>query len=115
MFACAPECGCTLACSAPKSAFARAMASALDDVDELAAAVVALARIAFGVLVGQHRAGGFEHGAADEVLRRDQLEAAVLAVPLVADRLGDLGIGLGERAPASASGGFSVPCVCSLG
>ena len=84
MFACAPECGCTLACSAPNSAFARAMASALDDVDELAAAVVALARIAFGVLVGQHRAGRFEHRAADEVLGRDQLEAAVLPVQLVA-------------------------------
>ena len=35
----------------------------LGDVDELAAAVVALARIALGVLVGQHRAGRFEHGA----------------------------------------------------
>ena len=31
----------------------------LDDVGELAAAVVALARIAFGVLVGEHAAGGF--------------------------------------------------------
>ena len=58
---------------------------ALDDVDELAAAVVAPARIAFGVLVGEDRAGGLEHGAADEVLRRDQLEAAVLALQLVAD------------------------------
>ena len=27
MFACDPECGCTLACSAPKSSLARAMAS----------------------------------------------------------------------------------------
>ena len=71
----------------------------LGHVDELAAAVVALARIAFGVLVGHHRAGGFEHGAADEVLRRDELEAAVLAVQLVADGAGDLGIGLGEGAP----------------
>ena len=53
---------------------------ALGDVDELAAAVVALARIALGVLVGQHRAGGFEHGAADEVLGGDQLEAVVLAL-----------------------------------
>ena len=51
---------------------------ALDDVDELAAAVVAPARIAFGVLVGQHRAGRLEHGAADEVFRGDQLEAVVL-------------------------------------
>ena len=54
------------------------MAGALGDVDELAAAVVALARIAFGVFVGQHRAGRLEHGAADEILRRDQLEAVVL-------------------------------------
>jgi len=36
-------------------------------VDELAPAVVALARIPFSVLVGHHRAGGFEHGPADEV------------------------------------------------
>ena len=64
---------------------------ALDDVDELAAAVVALARIALGVLVGQHRAGGLEHGAADEVLRRDQLEAAVLPMPFVANGGGDSG------------------------
>ena len=40
----------------------------LDRVDDLAAAVVPRARVAFGVLVGQHRAGGFEDGAAGEVL-----------------------------------------------
>ena len=71
---------------------------ALDDVDELAAAVVAPARIAFGVLVRQHRAGGFEDGAADEVLGGDELEAAVLARRLVADGLGDFGVGFRERA-----------------
>ena len=59
----------------------------LDDVHELAAAVIALARIAFGVLVRQHRAGGFEHGAADEVLRRDQLEAVGLPPRFVGDGL----------------------------
>ena len=68
------------------------------DVDELAAAVVALARIAFGVLVRQHRAGGFEDGMADEIFRRDQLEALVLPALFVAHGLGDLGIGVGERA-----------------
>ena len=46
----------------------------LGDVDELAAAVVALAGVALGVLVGQHRAGRLQHGLADEVLRGDQLE-----------------------------------------
>ena len=34
----------------------------LDDVDVLAAAVVAPAGIALGVLVGEHAAGRFEHG-----------------------------------------------------
>ena len=54
MFACAPECGWTLACSAPKSCFDAVDGELLGDVDELAAAVVALAGVAFGVLVGQH-------------------------------------------------------------
>ena len=61
MLACAPACGCTLACSAPKSSLARSMRELLDDVDVLAAAVVALARVALGVLVGEHGARGLEH------------------------------------------------------
>ena len=55
----------------------------LHHVGELASAVVALAGIAFGVLVGEHRAGGFEHGLADEVLRGDQLQPFVLAALFV--------------------------------
>ena len=55
----------------------------LGDVDELATAVVPLAGVAFGVLVGQHRSGGVEHGLADEVLRGDELQAGVLAVHFV--------------------------------
>ena len=51
----------------------------LGDVDELAAAVVALARIALGILVGDHRALRLEHRAADDVLRRDQLDLVLLA------------------------------------
>ena len=69
-------------------------------VDELATAVVPLARIAFGVLVGQHRPGGVEHGLADEVLGRDELEAAILAMHFVRDGGGDLRVGIGERSPA---------------
>ena len=72
---------------------------ALGHINELASAVVALSRVAFGVLVRHHRTGGFEHRPADEILRRDQLEAAVLTVQLVTNRGGDFGIGLGERAP----------------
>ncbi len=70
-----------------------------DDVDELAASVVALAGVALGVLVRQHRSGGFENRLAHEILRGDQLETAVLAVQLVAKRGGDFGIGFGKSAP----------------
>ena len=58
----------------------------LGDVDEFAAAVVAFARVSLGVLVRQHRAGGFENRAADEVLGRDQLQALGLTSSLVVDR-----------------------------
>ena len=69
----------------------------LGDVDELAAAVVALARIALGVLVGHHRALRLEHRPGDDVLRGDQLDLVLLAAELLGDRVGDLGIGFGER------------------
>ena len=74
----APECGWTLACSAPNRRLARSMASDLDLVDELAAAVVALARVALGVLVGQDAADRPQDRGADEVLRGDQLDAVAL-------------------------------------
>ena len=71
----------------------------LGDVDVLAAAVVALAGQPLGVLVGEHRALRFEHGAADDVLRRDQLDLVALAPELAADHVGDLGIGLAQARP----------------
>src|SRR5690606_34658591 len=52
----------------------------LDDVDVLATTVVALARIAFGVLVGQYRTLGFHHRRAGVVLRGDQLDVVFLAL-----------------------------------
>ena len=55
----------------------------LGDVDELATAVVALARITFGVLVREHRALGFEHARAGVVLRGDQLDVIFLALAFV--------------------------------
>ena len=69
----------------------------LGNVDVLATAVIALARQAFGVLVGEHRTLRFEHRAADDVLRRDQFDLVALATKLLADRVKDLRIGLGER------------------
>ena len=84
-------------------------------VDDVTAAVVAVAGIALGVLVGEHGAGGLEHGARDEVLGRDQLDLVLLAFELAADDAGDLGIALGQAggeegrrrrqsAPGSGSG-----------
>ena len=64
----------------------------LDLVDELASSVVALARVALGVLVGQDRALRFAHGPGDPVLRRDQLDALVLPAALGRDPARDLGI-----------------------
>jgi hypothetical protein len=69
----------------------------LRDVDELAAAVVPLAWIAFGVLVRQYRAGRFENRAADEILRRDELEPFRLTGGFVRDGRGDIGIDLAQR------------------
>ena len=67
------------------------------DVDELAAAVVALARIPFGVFVGHHRALRLEHGAGDDVFRGDEFDFVALAADFQFDRAGDFRIGLGER------------------
>ena len=83
--ACEPELGWTLAASAPNSSLTRSMARCLGDVDVLAAAVVALARIAFRVLVGQLAALGFHHGRRRVVFRRDQFDVILLAGVLVLD------------------------------
>ena len=69
----------------------------LDHVGELASAVIALAGIAFGVLVGEDRACRFQHGFADKVLRGDQLQAFVLAALFVLDSLRDLRIDFRQR------------------
>ncbi len=69
----------------------------LGDIDELAAAVVALARQPFGIFVGEHRALRLQHGTRDDVLRRDEFDLVALAAELELDRLGDLGVALGER------------------
>jgi hypothetical protein len=65
----------------------------LGDVDELAAAVIAPAGIALGIFVGQHRALRLDHGARDDVLRRDELDLVLLAAEFLGDRLGKLGVG----------------------
>ena len=69
---------------------------ALRHVHELAAAVVAPAGVALGVLVGEDRAERLEHGLGDEVLGGDHLELAALPLGLVADGLRHLGVGPGQ-------------------
>ena len=62
------------------------------DVHVFAAAVVALARVAFGVLVGELAALRFHHQRACVVFRRDQLDMVFLAAVLVGDGLGQFGV-----------------------
>ncbi len=68
----------------------------LDHVGVLAAAIVAAARIALSILVGEDRACGFEHCFRDEVLAGDHLQAFVLAEGFVINGVGDDGVGLGQ-------------------
>jgi hypothetical protein len=76
---------------------------ALRHVDELAAAVVALARIALRVFVGENAGGSLQHGFRRKVLARDQLDLVLLTAELPADRGGDLGVGVGEAAGEEGS------------
>ena len=66
-------------------------------VDDEVAAVVALGRIALGVLVREHRALRREHRRRREVLRCDELERGVLTLGLAPDDVGDVGIGCFQR------------------
>src|SRR5262249_20759820 len=67
-----------------------------DLVDDLAAAVVALARVALRVLVGRRGADRFEDRRPREVLGGDQLDLPALAVGLARQELRDLRVDLVE-------------------
>ena len=54
----------------------------LGNVHVLAATVIALARIPFCILVGEHRSLRFQHARAGIVLRRDELDMLLLPHPL---------------------------------
>ena len=69
----------------------------LGDVDELAAAVVALARQPFGVLVREPAALGLHDGGRGVVLAGDQLDLVVLPAALTLHRLPELGVEVGDR------------------
>ena len=88
----------------------------LDLVDELAAAVVALAGVALGVLVGQHAALCLQRGDRREVLRGDHLERRLLAVQLGIEQRRDVRVELGEMlVVAHAAKGTTWPSARSQG
>jgi len=65
----------------------RLMRRLLRDIHEFASAVVALARITLGVLVGQHRSMRVQHARTRIILRGDELEVVLLAAGLLRDCL----------------------------
>jgi hypothetical protein len=69
----------------------------LGDVDVFAAAVVALARIAFGILVRQLGALRLHHGRRGVVLGRDQLDVILLAGVFLLDGIPQFRVDVGER------------------
>jgi hypothetical protein len=77
----------------------------LDDVDVLTPAVVALARVALGVLVREHGALRLHHRERREVLRGDHLERGLLTLQLLVERRGDLRVEDGERQVQHGRGG----------
>jgi hypothetical protein len=79
------------------------------DVDVLAATVVALARVAFGVFVGQDRALRLHHGAGDDVFGRDEFDLMTLATKFLGDGAEQLGVARGQGFAEKA--GVAVGCV----
>ncbi len=63
----------------------------------LATAIIALARITFRVLVGQHRSLGLAHGARDDVFRGDQLDLVVLPTAFRGDSVPEFGVDHRQR------------------
>src|SRR5215210_1657007 len=81
----------------------------LHHIHELATTVVALARVALGVLVRHHRALRREHCGGGEVLAGYQLDGRPLAFELPVERLLNLGIdNLGVRAQHLSTSAFRV-------
>src|SRR5262249_30632691 len=74
--------------------------------DDLAAAVVAPARVALGILVRGHAADGFEDARPREVLRGDQLDLIPLPLELASEQLGYVGIDLSQSGGAQVLKGF---------
>jgi hypothetical protein len=66
----------------------------LDNVGKFTPAVISLARVTFGVLVGKDRAHRLQYRFGNKILRRDQFKAIRLPPHLIVDRIADKGVGL---------------------
>ena len=75
-------------------------------VDVVATTIPALAGIAFSVFIGQHTALRFHHGRVGEILRGDELDMALLAVPLGSNGCSDFGVDHVDR--VGVEGGIGV-------
>src|SRR6266566_425190 len=82
----------------PKKLFGTITRQVLDNIGKLAATVIAFARIALGILIGEHRAHGFEHSVADEILGSNQLQTFVLTPGFVVNSSRDIWISYIQRA-----------------
>jgi hypothetical protein len=94
MFACAPLC---VGMFGAEYLLRTIDCCLLNYVSPLAAAVVTLLRITLGILVCEDRAGSFEHGFADEILARNQLQPVSLARDFVVDGLRNHRINFSKR------------------
>src|SRR5437667_246174 len=86
----------------------------LDHVDVLAAAVVALAGVALGVLVGELGTVRDQHGRADVVLGGDQLDVVVLPAVLEVDCVPAFRVGLREEVGGEHGSGAKAPMLLTL-
>src|SRR3954468_7416944 len=81
----------------------------LGDIHVLATAVIALARIAFSVLVGEHRALCLQHSRAGVVLGSDELDVVFLTLALRRQGVSELWIEAGDRTGGGIHAGGEPP------
>ena len=86
----------------------------LGHVHEFAAAVVALAGVAFGVFVGELRALGLHDGGGGVVFAGDELNVVLLARVLSLDGGPDFGVGLFDQDVAVVHTGSPIKRCCWL-
>ncbi len=114
----APEWGCTFGELAAEQLRHPVDRQLLSDINELAATIIALSGVAFGIFVGQDRALRFQNRAADDVFRGDQLDFVTLTAEFALDHRRDFRVAFRQ---ASRKTGWraqrlrrTVPSIASL-